>query len=387
MSASGVIDPGVLYGQGDSIVAVQPSGTAPPQGFETVPAVETGGTVYPGLIELHNHLPYDVLPLWQVPRGYGDRGQWSDSESNPDYHRLITGPMQAIGSDPALVAAIVRYVEVRALLGGTTTSQGVTLAKSKVSVTHFRGLVRNVEKTDDADLPPAATHIADIEAKDAAAFLQRISTGQKIILHLAEGYDDAAVRAFQALHLPDDSWAVTPNLIGIHCVALDDADFAAYGAHGGSMVWSPLSNLLLYGRTANVGAALAHDVPVALGSDWAPSGSKNLLSELKAARLARAAAQAPDLTDAQLVTMATTTPAKMLGWDHALGSLEPGKRADLVVTTGIAADPYSGLIDATEADLALVMINGVPRAATPELMNALDVSEGLETVTVAGQPR
>ena len=131
-------------------------------------------------------------------------------------------------------------------------------------------------------------------------------------------------------------------------MALTDADFAVFAAHGGSMVWSPLSNLLLYGGTANIGAARQHSVPVALGSDWAPSGSKNLLGELKAARLARNAAQAPDLTDADLVAMATCTPAVMLGWGTALGSLEAGKRADLIVVPGTSKDPYTALIDATE---------------------------------------
>jgi cytosine/adenosine deaminase-related metal-dependent hydrolase len=56
---------------------------------------------------------------------------------------------------------------------------------------------------------------------------------------------------------------------------LQPADFAILAGHSGSMVWSPLLNLLLYGQTANLGAALAAGVSVALGSDWAPSGSKN----------------------------------------------------------------------------------------------------------------
>jgi 5-methylthioadenosine/S-adenosylhomocysteine deaminase len=386
-AAGSVLDDGVVYGRDGSIVDVRPTSAPPPVGFETVGVVQTRGTVFPGLIELHNHLPYDVLQLWQVPKPYGDRGQWSGS-GNPDYHPLITGPMQAIGSDPALVASIVRYVEVRCLLGGTTTSQGVTLANSKVSVTHFRGLVRNVENTGgDLDLPPAATHIPDVESKDAEKFKERISSGKKMILHLAEGYDEAAVKAFKALNLADGSWAITEDLIGIHCVALSDEDFATFGAHGGSMVWSPLSNLLLYGQTANVGAAVKHSVPVALGSDWAPSGSKNLLGELKAARLARAAGQAPDLTDEDLVAMATRTPATMLGWGKALGGLEAGKRADLLVIPGKTGNPYTSLIDATEADLHLVMINGVPRVGTETLLKALGATTNLEHLKVAGRPR
>lgn len=367
-AAATIVDPGVVYCRDGSIVAVQPTSASAPPGFENVAVTQTRGIVLPGMIELHNHLPYDVLSLWQVPKAYTNRDQWS-AETNPDYHRLVTGPMRILGSDPNLVPAIVRYVEVRALLGGTTTSQGITLAKSAI-ISHFRGLVRNVESTHDTQLKPAATHIADIDSTDAEHFLARISGSQKLILHLSEGIDAHAHDAFAALHLPDGRWAITDNLIGIHCVALTAQDFTTFGQHGGSMVWSPLSNLLLYGQTANLGAALAAGVPVALGSDWAPSGSKNLLGELKVAQ-AVAPTVGATLTALDLVRMVTTAPATMLGWDNHLGALEPGKRADLVVLDGQTGDPYQQLISATEADFHLVMINGTPRVGTPGLMKSL----------------
>jgi cytosine/adenosine deaminase-related metal-dependent hydrolase len=391
-AGASVVDAGVVYCRDGSIVAVRPRSAPPPQGFETVPVTQTGGTVFPGLIELHNHLPYNILGLWQVPRTYTNRDQWSAS-SNPAYHQLITGPMQALGADPAVVPAIVRYVEIRALLAGTTTSQGIALAKSGI-ISHFKGLVRNVESTHDAQLPPAATHIADIDATDAEHFLARISGKQKLILHLGEGTDSRAHDAFAALHLADGRWAITGNLIGIHCLALTPEDFTVYGQHGGSMVWSPLSNLLLYGQTAQLGAAMAAGVRVALGSDWAPSGSKNLLGELKVAHVVAPTVGA-NLTTLDLVRMATTTPAALLGWDRHLGSLEPGKRADLIVVAGHATDPYRQLIDATEADLDLVMINGTPRAGRPELMISLvpalaapdPRSQAAEAIRVGGQVR
>jgi 5-methylthioadenosine/S-adenosylhomocysteine deaminase len=373
-----VIDRGVVYARDGAIAAVLPSSAPAPDGFAGVPRTPTRGTIYPGLIELHNHLPYDVLSLWQVPKQFGNRDQWS-GPSTPDYHRLISGPMAVLGSDADVVPAVVRYVEVRCLLGGTTTSQGVALASRPGIVTHFRGLVRNVESTGDPRLPPAATHIADVEATDAEHFLARISGKQKLILHLSEGVDASAHRHFEALHLPSGDWAITDNLIGIHCVALTPADFETFAAHGGSMVWSPLSNLLLYGKTADVVAARAAGVPIALGSDWAPSGSKNLLGELKVARLAA------DLPGSDLVAMATRTPAQMLGWGAHVGSLEAGKRADLIVVNSADGDPYDTLIDATEAALSLVVINGVPRVGTRSLMTRLGI--GGERITVAGKPR
>ena len=147
----------------------------------------------------------------------------------------------------------------------------------------------------------------------------------------------------------------------------------------------PVSNLLLYGQTANVGAAIAKQVPVALGSDWSPSGSKNLLGELKVARLAAPGVGAT-LSDEALVAMATVTPARLLGWEHRLGSIEAGKLADLIVIDDTSFAPHTSLVSATEADVTLVIINGIPRAGTPQLMTAAGAPGG-EAVSVAGQPR
>ena len=375
-----VLPRGVVYVQDTRIAAVQPREAAPPDGFADTPVAETNGTLYPGLVELHNHLPYDVLPLWMVPKKYTNRDQWGDPRRTPDYKRLISGPMGVLGRNPDVVPAIVRYVEVRALLGGTTTSQGVALASNSGIVKFYRGLVRNVESTGDPQLRPATTRIADVDATDAERFLARLSGTQKLILHLAEGVDQAARNHFLALRIDPARWAITSNLIGIHCAGLQPADFAILAGHGGSMVWSPLSNLLLYGQTANLGAALAVGVSVALGSDWAPSGSKNLLGELKIARLAAPMAGA-DVSDRDLLAMATTTPARLLGWDQQIGSLEAGKRADLIVVAGKRGDPYARLLNADESDLDLVMIDGTPRSGSTRLMRQLSDLDG-ELLTV-----
>jgi hypothetical protein len=85
--------------------------------------------------------------------------------------------------------------------------------------------------------------------------------------------------------------------------------------------------------------------------------------------------------------MATINPARMLGWDRRLGSIEPGKLADLVVVNGTSGPAYTTLVDATEADISLVVINGIPRVGTPPLMSALGAADGGEGLSVGGQPR
>jgi len=95
--ASKVIADGRVYTHNGSIVAVQEATAAPPPGFGSTAVTDTGGTLFPGLIDLHNHLPYNVLPLWQVPRKFSNRGQWG---RHPEYHSKISAPMQTLAATP-----------------------------------------------------------------------------------------------------------------------------------------------------------------------------------------------------------------------------------------------------------------------------------------------
>jgi hypothetical protein len=84
--------------------------------------------------------------------------------------------------------------------------------------------------------------------------------------------------------------------------------------------------------------------------------------------------------------MATTSPAQMLGWGERLGSLEAGKKADLIVVDAVTPDPCDALIDASEKSISLVVVNGVPRAGTARIMTALGLGGG-ERVLFRGQTR
>jgi cytosine/adenosine deaminase-related metal-dependent hydrolase len=384
MDAAGTVIPdGVAYIAGARIAAVQPASAPAPAGFEAVRPLRTAGTIYPGLIELHNHLSYNCLQLWQVPHQFSNRGQWS---VGPDYRRLISGPMQVIGKTPRLVPALVRYVEAKCLVAGVTTSQGIALASDAGIRTFYKGVVRNCEAPDDPALPTAASRISDVAAKDVAAFAKELARDNRLLLHLAEGTDDPARNHFTALREADGTWAISDHLIGIHSVGLHPEDIPIFAQAGGQMVWSPLSNLLLYGATAHIDVMKAHGVPIGLGSDWSPSGSKNLLGELKVARIVSSTWPGGRVfSDAELVAMATRSAAAILGWDGAMGTIEPGKLADLVAISGTSADPYGGLIDATERDIVLVMIGGIGRAGQPHLI-APFTADG-EQVTIGGRSR
>lgn len=380
-AADEVLPRGTLYVASGKIVEVRATGAPAPAGFEDAPLIKTNGTIYPGLIELHNHLSYNVLPLWDVPKKYTNRNQWGGT---PVYRKLISGPMTVLGKTPGYVEAVVRYVECKCLLGGVTTSQGLALFSNAGITRYYRGVVRNAESPDAPDLRPASSRIADVEATDASKFRQRLRSSSCLLLHLSEGIDAPAHEHFEALQVAPDEWAITPALAGIHCVALDAADLRALQGNGGAMIWSPLSNLLLYGETSNIRAAREAGVLMALGSDWSPSGSKNLFGELKVARLVSASLGGV-FTDRELLAMATRNAAAILKWDAALGSLEAGKYADLLIVSGRAGDPYAQLLQAAETRVSLVVVNGVPRYGQARLMGRF--GPGTENVRVGGSSR
>ena len=380
-----VLDDGVVYVSRGSIVAVQKADAAAPAGFDGVKVLATKGTIYPGLIDLHDHLSYNPLQLWDVPKRFTNRDQWAQGDT---YRKLVTGPMKALAHTPKYVPAIVRYVECKCLAGGTTTTQGMTLSSFAGIQRFYKGIVRNVEQTDDPDLPEAATHIADVVAKDRDKFLKRLESVDCLLLHLSEGTDEAARSHFLALQAPSGEWAVTGSLAGIHCVALQKKDFEVLAKADAGMVWSPLSNLLLYGATADAAQAREAGVLMALGPDWSPSGSKNLLGELKVARLVSGLGS-DSLSDFELLSLATRNAAKILRWDKQLGALESGKRADLLVVAGKGGEAHGHLFTRSEHDVELVVVNGVPRYGASQVVRRLlgEAAAKAEAGTVGGRAR
>lgn len=375
-----ILSDGIVWVADGSISDVTGPSDRPPAHAES-PLIPTAGTIYPGMIELHNHLAYDTLPLFPIPRLYTKREEW---QGTVGYRRYVSGPAGVIASAPDLIRATVRYVECKSLIAGTTTSQGLTL-RTELSKHLYQGIVRNAELPDAPELAPARPKIGDVTPDDLDSFRTSLAGKGARILHLAEGLPTSAARQhFLVLQAADGTWAIAPEFVGIHATGLTADDLAIVAEHGGSVVWSPFSNLILYGATTDIADAMRLGIKVSLGSDWSPTASKNLLNELKVAQIHSRDRQI-GLTDQQLVEMVTVTPAQILGWQGLLGSIEPGKLADLTVVAGQTADPYSHLIDATEGDIRLVVIGGTGRYGTPALLGKLSPVD--EQFDVAGLAR
>jgi cytosine/adenosine deaminase-related metal-dependent hydrolase len=353
-----LIDP---RGQIEALVG---RGEPRPAGFEHANRVETAGVIYPGLIDLHNHIAYNCLPLWIAPgraEPWTARDQWPD---HPDYKPSISLPTTALCRADG--KAVLKYVETKAVVGGVTAIQGSAKVKRP-----FEGwMVRNVEhetfRTGERTVNQSVRELSS-EEQFADARRHLFEEGHAFLYHLAEGSDPELVEEYEAVR---DHDCLAPRFVGIHSTALREPEFRDWQPRGGSIVWSPFSNLWLYGQTTDVLAARDAGMRICLGADWSPSGSKNLLGELKVADLHNRRTLDGAFTAEELCRMATSNPAEALGWEGQLGRLKPGLRGDFVALSDREDDPYDNLVRAVERDVELVAINGYPMYGRGRLMKA-----------------
>jgi cytosine/adenosine deaminase-related metal-dependent hydrolase len=362
------IEDGALYIDVHGVIqAAAPRAVAPPAGFDKATEVDTGGLVFPGLIDLHNHMAYNCLPLWVAPdrdTPWINRDQWP---RDPHYKPDISLPANALCQADA--KAVLKYVETKAVIGGVTAIQG----SAKLSHPFEGFMVRNVEfETFGTGAKMVNQSVRAFTTKDQFdSAANDLAKGNAFLYHLCEGTDPKLLTTdyagIQGHGLLQHKW------IGIHSTALGNPQFQQWSASAkpGSLVWSPFSNLWLYGKTTDIATAQKNGMRICLGADWSPSGSKSLLGELKVADLYIAANDLTKQFPAQAIcAMATCNAAGALGWDQQLGRLKQGLHGDFLVLPDSGKDPYTTLIRATEAAVQLVAINGYPMYGTDALMRA-----------------
>lgn len=323
--------------------------------------VDTGGVISPGFIDLHNHVAYNFIPLWNAGRRWNNRYQWARASG---YDTAVKVPYNL--TKPGLQCETVKYGEFRALVGGTTMIQG------SVDSECTRSWVRNVEFTNFCEdhIRQNVLAIKGISQDDAASLNKQFQSGatKAFLVHLAEGIDDSSRAEFEQLR---GLGLLKPQVVGIHSTALTEAQIKEMGQIGMKIVWSPLSNLILYGKTTNIPAALAANVKVALAPDWSPSGSANVLGELKVADRVNKELFGGVITDLALWRMAAQNPAEIVGMGDKLGKIAAGYFADLVVIKGDTTKPYRAFIDARPQDVALTMISGKAFYGDPAFLDTL----------------
>jgi 5-methylthioadenosine/S-adenosylhomocysteine deaminase len=375
-----IVDRGALYiGDDGRIAAVAPAADDPPAGFSDVQRVETGGVLYPGLIDLHSHILYNLRSLWS-PAGrtepYTSHHQWPDADT---YSAEITAPARVWSKSPA-AKEVLAYAEAKAIVGGTTAIQGAP----GTSQPYEGFLVRNVDnETFGTGKDLVSQSALTLEVVDLETRAQKMRDGSSFVYHLGEGTGPTLLNEFRDVATAD---CLQDRLVAIHATVLGDEEFGQWSPQAGSIVWSPFSNLWLYRATTDVRAAHAAGIRICLGSDWAPSGSKNVLGELKVADLWNRDQLDGAFSAQQLCEFVTANPADALLWTEQVGRLRRTLLADVLVVDERNDDPYRNLIESTERNVRLVLVGGKARYGRTSLMRAAD-AEAIEPIPQAGRGR
>jgi 5-methylthioadenosine/S-adenosylhomocysteine deaminase len=159
-----------------------------------------------------------------------------------------------------------------------------------------------------------------------------------------------------------------PHLIADHCVHLDDAEIRRMVTHEVKAVTNPESNMKLASGISPVPRLLAQGITVGLGTDGCASNNNlDLFEEMDTtAKLHKVGAMDPTVLDAfTVLKMATLSGAKALGMADRIGSLEVGKRGDVIVVDTHKPhltpmyNPYSHMVYAAKgSDVSHSLING-----------------------------
>jgi len=380
--------------RGNAIAAV---GKVHPQGLTRVIDAR-GCAVVPGLVQAHVHLCQALM-----------RGM-ADDRPLLEWLRDRIWPLEA-AHDEASLGASAELGLAEAMLGGTTTvlDMGTVHGHDAVMEACVRAGVRAISgkaMMDQGDGLPAGLREsarASLDESERLASRWRGAAGGRVgyawaprfILSCSEALIRGAVeraaehgelvhthaaehpeeRAAVRRALGDDDvavlrrWGVAgPRAILAHGVQLVDDEARAMAREGTRVVHCPSANLKLGSGIARVAELDAMGVKLALGADGAPCNNNlDAWTELRhAALLAKVRTGVTSLPARRAFRLATIDGAHALGLDALIGSIEPGKRADLAVVRldGAHAEPggdvFSRLVYACGArDVEHVLVDGV----------------------------
>jgi 5-methylthioadenosine/S-adenosylhomocysteine deaminase len=195
----------------------------------------------------------------------------------------------------------------------------------------------------------ALVHTHASESRDEIAIVKQMSGGLSNLEYLA------------TLRL------ATPHLCAAHCVWVDDRDQQLLADHDVKVMHCPGSNLKLGSGIAPVPEMRARGITVSLGADGAACNNRlDMFEEMRLAAVLQAVRKQPGVLPARdVLWMATRAGARTLGLEHEIGSIEVGKKADLIVVernrphVAPGPDPYSTLVYAARgSDVRTTIVDG-----------------------------
>jgi 5-methylthioadenosine/S-adenosylhomocysteine deaminase len=389
--AGRVLTPGAVAVDGRDIVAIDTPEAIRKQ-FRAAETIEAWGSVImPGLVNTHTHAPMvmyrglaDDLALMEWLQKYIFPAE--AKTLSPEFVRAGTrlAALEMIRSGTTTYADMYYFEEeiaketktagLRAVLGQTIIQFPVADAKTPADgLARAEAFIKDY-KDDPLITPAVAPHAMYTLDGPTLMACRELAKRYRVptIIHVAETQEEekTAQERHQAspVRYLESLGFLGPGVLAAHAVWVSEPEIAILKARGVGVSHNPESNMKLASGTAPVPAYLAAGIPLGLGTDGA--ASNNDLDMFEAMRTAsflhKLHSNDPRVVDAKTaLTMATIGGARALGMDSRIGSLEPGKRADLIVVSMSTArqtpmyDPISHLVYTTHGDdVQTTIVNG-----------------------------
>jgi len=353
-SKNSIFETGFLCIRGDSISKI---GTGTPTSVMAEKIIDArGGLILPGLVNCHTHAAMslfrglaDDLPLMEWLNNY-----IFPAERHMDAEFVYTGSLLALAEmilsgtttfcDMYLfedqVARAARKAGVRCLVGEVLYDfPSPNYGPVEKGLEYTESLIQKWQKDPLVSIavephslftcsPELLTASNELALKYKVPVIIHVAETLTEISEIKEKYGKTPVKYLDSLGL------LGPHLIADHCVHIDDADIKILADHGVKVVHNPESNMKLASGIAPIPQMLSQGVTVGLGTDGCASNNNlDLFSEMDtAAKLHKVNSLDPTVMDAlSVLKMATIHGARVLGLEDVTGSLEVGKKADVIV--------------------------------------------------------
>ena len=350
-----------------------------------------GGILMPGMVNTHSHLA--MVPF----RGLGD--------DCPDRLRRFLFPLEAKAMTEKLVSVSSEYAAREMMLGGVTQvfdmyfyedavaqamvkmNMRATLAETILDFAHcnsdkpYGGLDYSewfIEKWKNAHpliTPAIAPHATNTNSPEALKSANAIAEKYDVLLSTHVSEMDYEMDYFRKeynmtpVEFLDSIGLLTPRLLAVHCIHATESDVKLFAQRGVRVSHCVGSNTKAGKGIMPLKEMLAENVTVSLGTDGASSGNTiDLITQLGMVTRAHKTKNHDrgSYTAKEIVYLATMGGAKALGTDKITGSIEVGKKADLVLIETESVnmfpvyDPYSALVySANPSNVDSVWINGI----------------------------
>ena len=388
-----VLQDGALAIRTDNIVAVDSTANIDAV-YQSARVIDArGALILPGLINAHTHMAMSLF------RGLADDlslDEWLHKYIFPAEAHYVTRDfvtwstrlslLEMLRGGTTTVADMYYYEDdvadatkaagIRGVLGETligfpspdSKTSAMAVAYTESFLKHWQG--------DPLITPAVAPHsiytCSEALLQEAAALAR--SHQAPLLIHMAEApFEIEKSRQEHGLSTVQYLARIGllgPNVLGAHCIWLDQADVQTLAHYGVGCSYNPSSNMKTAAGSMPAAELLSAGVPVGIGTDGAASNNnQDMFEEMdlaaKQQKLVRMDPRA--LSAQQVVEMATITGARALHLEHQIGSLEVGKKADLIVveTTAPHATPiynvYSAIVYALKSsDVRTTIVAGKP---------------------------